>query len=158
MLENVARVLNGKDAAAELERLAPGGEGANRQAAVVRAVAVVDAALGSPYPSVPPAAAEAFDELANGQQLEYASRKLFRRGYAIRLDHRTPIHLTSRSHEGIMAVWLAAYFMHPHRDRLRRCQQCSRWFVDMTRNKSALRCSRACTIAWSNAQRKEVRS
>jgi predicted RNA-binding Zn ribbon-like protein len=51
------------------------------------------------------------------------------------------------------------YFNNPARDRLRRCPhpcpKCRGWFVDTTRNKSARRCSRECTIAWSNSQRKK---
>jgi predicted RNA-binding Zn ribbon-like protein len=144
VLENIARVLN---------REAVGEWPEERHAAVAQAAAVVEAALGSRYPTIPAPAADAFDDLAKGQPLEYASRSLFRRGHVIRLDHRTPVHLVGPSWRGMTAVWLAAYFMHPSRDRLRRCQQCARWFVDMTRNKSSLRCSRACTIAWSNSQR-----
>jgi hypothetical protein len=52
---------------------------------------------------------------------------------------------------------LADYLVNPHRDRLRRCPQCHRWFVDQTRNRSAARCSRACTIGWWHAKRKEPR-
>jgi hypothetical protein len=49
---------------------------------------------------------------------------------------------------------LKDYLMNPQRDRLKRCRQCSRWFVDGTRNKSSLSCSRVCTIKWSNAKRR----
>jgi len=34
--------------------------------------------------------------------------------------------------------------------RVKRCLECKRWFVDETRNKSAERCSRACTVKWWN--------
>jgi hypothetical protein len=54
---------------------------------------------------------------------------------------------------GAIVTTLADYFSHSRRDRLKRCTTCQQWFVDLTRNKSALRCSRSCTIAWSNAQR-----
>jgi predicted RNA-binding Zn ribbon-like protein len=50
-------------------------------------------------------------------------------------------------------VHVLAYVQSPHRERLKCCQRCATWFVDTTRNKSARRCSRACTIAWSNKQR-----
>ena len=43
--------------------------------------------------------------------------------------------------------------MNPERARLRCCTQCARWYFDDTRNKSKRRCSRACTIAYSNARR-----
>ncbi|SRR5581483_5885727 len=58
---------------------------------------------------------------------------------------------------GMVVALLAEYLNSLYRDRLKQCPQCRRWFVDLTRNKSALRCSRACTITWSNAQRKEPR-
>jgi hypothetical protein len=142
VLKNIARAFNGEFG------------GHLTDAAVARGVAVVEAALGSEYPAIPDAAADAFDALAKGQPLEYTIRRRPLRAHLIRLDHQTPIHLCSPSEFGMMVVWLAAYFMNPSRDRLRRCQQCARWFVDLTRNKSARRCSSACTIAWSNAQRK----
>jgi hypothetical protein len=144
VLGNLARVLNGEHGWYVTD------------AALARGVAVVEAALGSRYPAIPTAAAEAFDALANGQPLEYTIRRRPLGALLIRLDHRTQMHLSSPSEHGLMVVWLAMYFMHPFRERLRRCQQCARWFVDRTRNKSARRCSSACTIAWSNAQRKGV--
>jgi len=59
--------------------------------------------------------------------------------------------LGQRGHvAGLLLTW---YWMNPHRDRLKRCQRCERWFVDSSRNKSARRCTKACTIAWSNGQR-----
>ena len=68
--------------------------------------------------------------------------------------------VTSPSGLGWLVTPLAAVLNSRHRDRLRRCQQqqCRRWFVDMTRNKSAMRCSRKCTIAWSHDQRRKERS
>src|SRR5437867_4509807 len=113
---------------------------AEEQEATTQAAAVVEASLGTEYPTIPPAAAAAFDELAAGQPLEYTVRKINLRGpWLIRPDYRTPIYLVSKSARGRMAVWLSSYFRNPQRERLRRCQHCSRWFVDMTRNKSALR-------------------
>jgi len=59
--------------------------------------------------------------------------------------------LGQRGHvAGLLLTW---YWMNPHRDRLKRCQRCERWFVDSSRNKSARRCTPECTVAWSNAQR-----
>jgi hypothetical protein len=65
--------------------------------------------------------------------------------------------VASPSGLGWLVTPLAAVLNSRHRDRLRSCQQeqCGRWFVDMTRNKSALRCSRTCTIKWSHAQRRK---
>lgn len=63
------------------------------------------------------------------------------------------LRLRTPHRSGILVALLAEYFNSPHRDRLKRCPRCRRWFVDMTRNRSSLRCSRACTIAWSNSQR-----
>lgn len=42
----------------------------------------------------------------------------------------------------------------PALNRLRRCPQCSKWFVDRTRNRSAKRCSKRCTWAWWNRPRR----
>lgn len=33
-------------------------------------------------------------------------------------------------------------------DRVKQCMRCGKWFVDETRNKSAARCSAACTAKW----------
>jgi hypothetical protein len=150
-LVNIARKLNG-----DLDETLTGRPEWRAAAEQARAqgIAVVEAALGAPYPTIPRGAVDAFDTLAAGHPVEYTVRRINLRGpWVLNIDHRTRISLVGQSAWGIMAAWLAFYFMNPQRDRLRRCQQCSRWFVDMTRNKSALRCSRACTIAWSNAQR-----
>jgi hypothetical protein len=150
VLTNVALVLNGELYAHNARTT---GRVAEHEAARAQAGVVVEATLGTAYPTVPPDAAAAFDKLASGQPVEYTSSRHFPEPWLLRPDHRTPITLWSRSAAGIMAAWLATYFRHPYRDRLRRCQQCAKWFVDMTRNKSALRCSKACTVAWSNKQR-----
>ena len=63
------------------------------------------------------------------------------------------VFIKSPSQLGEVILAVVQYLEHPRRDRLKRCPRCSRWFVDATKNKSASRCSRACTIAWSNAQR-----
>lgn len=159
-LVNFARVLNG-----ELGVGTGPGVGtprpewvAEEQAARDQAVAVVEAALGAEYPEIPPAAAAAFDALADGQAVEYAVRRIHLRGpWLLRPDYRTPVHLVCSSARARMAAWLSYFFVNPYRDRFRRCQQCGRWFADLTRNKAARRCSRACTIAYSNAKRKERR-
>jgi hypothetical protein len=65
--------------------------------------------------------------------------------------------LASPSELGWLVAALAAVLNSRHRDRLRRCPICGLWFVDLTRNKSALRCSRKCTITWSHAQRRKRR-
>jgi hypothetical protein len=41
-------------------------------------------------------------------------------------------------------------------DRVKRCPECRRWFVDDTRNKSAARCSRDCTVKWWNRSRRKA--
>jgi hypothetical protein len=148
VLENFARVLNRDRKHPQIIPPPTAADVAQLDGAVARAVEVVQAAGQSSYPDIPKHAAEAFDRLANGRPVEYTIRNLFGRGNAIQLDYKTRINATSHSHEGIMVVWLVSYFMNPSRDRLRNCPQCSRWFVDFTRNKSSVRCSRACTIAW----------
>jgi len=41
-------------------------------------------------------------------------------------------------------------------DRVKRCPQCQRWFVDETRNKSAARCSAGCTARWWDRSRRRA--
>jgi hypothetical protein len=67
------------------------------------------------------------------------------RGFVIYVDS------PSNNVHGVIA--LSSLLGSPHRQRLRRCEKCRRFFVDWTRNRSARRCSRECTIAFSNAQR-----
>jgi predicted RNA-binding Zn ribbon-like protein len=154
ILVNIARTLNGEMPRAEREGRPEWV--AQEQKAREQAAAVVDTALGARYPTIPPAAAAAFDALAAEQPIQFTVRHSNLRGpWVIQPDYRVPIRLVGRSAQGVMAVWLAGYFANPQRDRLRRCEQCRRWYVDETRNKSSRRCSRACTIRWSNAQRKE---
>ena len=45
------------------------------------------------------------------------------------------------------------YVLRWFHDRTRVCPMCTKRFVDLTRNAAALRCSRKCTIAWSNQKR-----
>lgn len=41
--------------------------------------------------------------------------------------------------------------------RIKRCQHCNRWFADITRNRSKLRCSQKCTSrTWNRAKRREA--
>jgi len=63
------------------------------------------------------------------------------------------VFVKSPSPLGAVVLLLVQFLEHPRRDRLRQCPRCSKWFVDRTKNKSALRCSRRCTIAWSNSRR-----
>jgi hypothetical protein len=80
--------------------------------------------------------------------------------YTVRLPSpRTDVLLEQASPSAALRglTLVVGYLRSAQRHRLRRCPQCRGWFVDETRNNSAQRCSRACTIAWSNAQRKESR-
>jgi len=51
---------------------------------------------------------------------------------------------------------LAFFFTAQGSDRLRRCEQCARWFVDRGRNKAARRCSERCTWAWWSRSRRRA--
>lgn len=42
-------------------------------------------------------------------------------------------------------------------DRVKRCAQCHRWFVDATKNHLAARCSRRCTWQWWSRSRRRER-
>jgi len=53
----------------------------------------------------------------------------------------------------LQVVELEAYFRNRARHRLRQCAHCSSWFLDVTRNGSALRCSLRCTRKWWHAHR-----
>jgi hypothetical protein len=57
----------------------------------------------------------------------------------------------------IFAIFWRA-LQRPEIERLKQCERCERWFLDCTRNKSALRCSARCTSQWWNrARRKKAR-
>lgn len=100
---------------------------------------------GKDYPEIPIAAIAPFNALAAGLEHHYE---------AIRFDRTGRIGVFPIfSGRHMLVAMIETYVNNRQRDRLRRCPQCARWFVDRTRNKAAQRCSRACTIAWSNAQR-----
>lgn len=131
--------------------------------------AVIEAAAVVPYPGVPRRAAALFAALAEGQTFEYwvhpmevdkarASAAWLEHGYAL-VTLRPPHVVRADGGQdpsearGFAVLELGRFFRNSARGRLRRCQQCGTWFIDTTRNQSARRCSRACTIAWSNSQR-----
>jgi hypothetical protein len=66
----------------------------------------------------------------------------------------TKIGMTVSAERGPLVKALVDYFLNPARDRLKRCGTCRRWFVDQTRNKSQLRCSSPCTVAWWTRRRR----
>jgi hypothetical protein len=148
---------------------------AERVAAIVDATAAFDATSGFRVPVfIPPQAVEQFMALQEGLIFSYTILRpepqpqtpaaLHGVGWPVMLEPRSPRPLEEAEVmatycRGIAVRTLATgYFGNPARDRLRRCPQCQRWFVDTTRNKSARRCSPDCTIAWSNAQRVKKRS
>lgn len=118
------------------------------------------------YPVIPNDAAIRFNELADETPLYYMADAT---GAVRRKDANYLVigvtadaedgemlpwmHLRTPAAQGVWVAWLAGFLINPRRDRLRRCQTCRRWFVDETRNLSARRCSRVCTIKWSNSQR-----
>jgi hypothetical protein len=125
--------------------------------------AVIEAAAAVPYPAIARRAGELFMAIAEGHTLRYtlhvpevaadAPAAWRRHGLAmVILSPSTP--RDSAAHErGYAAQELDRFFRNSARDRLRRCEKCRTWFIDTTRNQSAKRCSRQCTIAWSNSQR-----
>jgi len=71
-------------------------------------------------------------------------------------DIATTAHIHPHDEKG-HAVWFLWRFFFQHRgwERLKRCPQCHRWFVDETRNKKKERCSAKCTNQhWSRERRK----
>jgi hypothetical protein len=122
---------------------------------IVEAVAEADDAGGPPPPFIPPAAAAVYNEVTKDFSFRYRANQaiLSPRWPGVALLQPVVSHPAAR-----IIPLLNSYFENPERGRLRRCAQCGRWFVDGTRNKSARRCSRACTVAWSNAQRPRRRA
>ena len=47
------------------------------------------------------------------------------------------------------------YFQDKGWERLKRCPQCRKWFVDTIRNKNKIRCSRQCTDKWWDFRRRK---
>jgi hypothetical protein len=129
------------------------------------AAAIVTSVLSMPYPTVPKDAAERFNDLAARAPLYYVAE---RDDGARRAEHigdfqiaeheGAPVRLHTKTAQGLWALRLMVFLNNRHRDRLRSCAQCHRWFVDVTRNRSARRCTRKCTIAWSHAQRRRSRA
>lgn len=58
-----------------------------------------------------------------------------------------------RAGSGLTALWLLA---EDHGlERLKRCEQCGQWFIDLTRNGSKLRCTARCTWrTWNRSRRR----
>jgi hypothetical protein len=122
-----------------------------RAAAIVEAVREADAAGGLGPPFVPPAVAPLFNQLAGDVAFRYV---------AWAPDPQPDVvQIVLQPHEPgkFIVATVVRYIENPARDRLRRCPQCGLLFVDATRNKSAQRCSRACTVKWSNSQRAQKR-
>ena len=126
-------------------------------------VGVLEAAVKIQYPVISTDAAERFNRFAEQASVQF------------HLGHPAPnrINLQVKRHvaasllmpsgwsgdnDGARGLWayhlFYGFFLNPERARLRCCTQCARWYFDDTRNKSKRRCSRACTIAYSNARRR----
>lgn len=76
-------------------------------------------------------------------------------GPKLKEHHDTNIGMTTPAEGGALVKAVVDYFLNPERDRLRKCAVCHRWFVDLTRNKSQLRCSPPCTAAWWTRRRRK---
>jgi predicted RNA-binding Zn ribbon-like protein len=107
--------------------------------------AVIAATAALPYPRIPRSAAALFDALAAGQVFRFKVSRVPPDDAIVSQEHSTE--------QGLAALELGRFFRNPARSRLRRCEQCGTWFTDTTRNQSAKRCGRTCTIRWSNSQR-----
>jgi hypothetical protein len=121
-------------------------QGAKAIRPIVEATHDADTQGGPPPPFIPPAAAALYNKGHFTQT--YRARAIA--GAAAKWAGVARLVPDPAAADGAL---LHAYFENPVRDRLRRCEQCARWFIDATRNKGARRCSRACTIAWTNGQR-----
>lgn len=61
---------------------------------------------------------------------------------------------TDYTEEALWLIW-EIYFREIGLERLKRCSQCQRWFVDRTRNKQKERCSQRCTWQWWSWERRK---
>lgn len=62
---------------------------------------------------------------------------------------------TTMGQFAVYSLWLY-FFREGGWERLKRCPQCGRWFVDSSRNKNKKRCSPECTWDWWNWSRRKV--
>jgi predicted RNA-binding Zn ribbon-like protein len=120
-------------------------------------VAVMEAdQAGTGTPGVlPDSIIERFNALASGLSFTY---KAFasRVGWLPILDATTapdgePSPTTAPA--SALGLFVDQFVNNTARDRFRQCPICGKFFADKTRNRSAVRCSRACTIVWSTRQR-----
>jgi hypothetical protein len=155
-LHRLARHLNGEVPANSGE----GGVGRDR-ALLESVAAILEATWGADYRDLPATAVGRFNALAREAPVRFQAGPPAGWGrdeLALAISDQgmfagPELTLLAPTAAGIWVAWLVEYFDNPQRNRLKRCARCRQWFVDETRNASALRCSRACTIAWSNAQR-----
>lgn len=64
---------------------------------------------------------------------------------------------TSPMQSALWFLW-QFYFQKKGWERLKRCPQCRRWFVDKTKNKKKDRCSQHCTNQWWSRDRRKKES
>lgn len=112
---------------------------------VVEATLAADRAGGYPVRrAIPPVAAQAFVVLAESVTFQYRVR-MDSNGFAV-------VEMASESRDPRvtgLGQFVELFIENPARARLKRCGLCRKWFADRTRNASALRCSRECTVKWS---------
>ncbi len=61
----------------------------------------------------------------------------------------------TEGHEGLAAWLVWRLFFVERWQRLKRCPQCRKWFVDKTRNGVMVRCSKSCTDKWWTLLRRQ---
>jgi hypothetical protein len=155
-LESLAQALNGTHPnLSRVWRQAPEWtlpESFRAQGAAV--VALIRTNLKEYSSAIPAAAIAPFNALAAGLAHHYEAFPFGDTGriamVPLRRGRRIVPFLSGR-HQlvDLIVSWVA----HRHRARLKPCPQCARWFVDHTRNQAAQRCSRRCTIRFSNSRR-----
>jgi hypothetical protein len=152
-------------ALAPLRDLLNGGKGA--VADEIRALVEGTIAAGLPGPTIPPGVSPRYRTLAHrypfvhsttppggstNPALDGATLPMVRAANVA--PGRTAHQLAEFGRDAVQVAEFAAYLGNPHRDRLRQCEHCRIWFLDVTRNASARRCTRACTRKWEVAQRR----
>ncbi len=120
------------------------------------AAAVIEATRNIAHPKVSGEVVRLFNALADEAPLHYVlGWRPKDAGQFIITIGGGAVSVRSSTPRAVWVTLLADFLINPQRDRLRRCPVCKQWYVDQTRNRSALRCSRKCTITWSNAHRSQ---
>lgn len=100
---------------------------------------------------LPEVAVEVFNELAEKNPI---SLKLDVKKTEKTIEPSPGHYPTTEMQEALWFLW-NFFFSERGWERLKRCPKCMKWFVDDTRNKRKIRCSRHCTWQWWSRDRRK---